>query len=181
MTTLGILLAAGTSLRFGPDDKLLTPWRGGTLVGSSAAALAAAGCDCLAAVVSSETVASALPPQFQLIRIKPGKEMSISYQAACRHAESLEADRMLIALGDMPSLRQSTLRTLLEPGMTSKACKYGGTRMPPALLLSTDWRAALNGPGDHGARAAIHALPDAALVELDECEALDVDTKADLP
>lgn len=179
MKTLGVLLAAGASRRFGVEDKLLAPWRGGVLVGVSAVTLAQAGCDHLAAVVSSDLVAAALPAKFEVLRIAPRQEMSAAFQAACRRAEELEVHRLLIALGDMPGQRVETLRRLLE-GEESRACQFEGIRMPPAVLLAADWRIALRDKADHGARATIRALPDSALIPLTAAEALDIDTRADL-
>lgn len=179
MKTLGILLAAGASRRFGVEDKLLAPWRGGAIVGASAATLAKAGCDHLAAVVSSDSVAAALPAVFEVVRIAPGQEMSASFCAACLRAEELGAHRLLIALGDMPGLRVETLQRLLE-GEESRACQFDGIRMPPAVLLPADWRIALQDKADQGARATIRALPHSALIPLAAEEALDIDTRADL-
>ncbi|WP_415183069.1 nucleotidyltransferase family protein [Phaeovulum sp.] len=179
MKTLGVLLAAGASRRFGVEDKLLAPWRGGVLVGASAALMAQAGCDHLAAIVSSESVAAALPAAFDVVRIAPGQEMSVSFRAACRHAETLGAQRLLIALGDMPGLRVATLQRLLD-GAQSGACQFEGARMPPALLLPADWQTALSDKADQGARATLRALPETALIPLTAAEAQDIDTRADL-
>lgn len=179
MKTLGVLLAAGASRRFGVEDKLLAPWRGGVLVGASAATLAQTGCDHLTAVVSSDSVAAALPAEYEVVRIAPGQEMSASFRAACLRAEQLGARRLLIALGDMPGLRVETLQRLLE-GEESRACQFGEIRMPPAVLLPADWRMALQDHADQGARATIRALPVSALIPLTAEEAQDIDTRADL-
>lgn len=178
MTTAGVLLAAGLSRRFGPADKLLSPWHGRPLVTAAASTLAQAGCDDLAAVVSSDAVAAALPPSFHIIRIAPGLPMAASFRAACHFAEDRGADRLLIALGDMPGVSAGTLRWLLD-GTTSRACQHDGARMPPALLLRADWQAATP-DGDQGARAILARLPPYALRDLQPPEAADVDTALDL-
>ena len=180
MKTVGVLLAAGASRRFGAEDKLLAPWRGEALVLAAARTLAGAGCNELAAVISSEAVADLLPPEFHPIRIDPGQSMSESFSAACRNAETRQADRLLIVLGDMPAVRIETLRQLLASSHESRACHVDGTRMPPATLLRQDWRKAMFKQGDHGARSVIAALPSTALHTLSCDEARDIDTKRDL-
>lgn len=180
MKTLGILLAAGASRRFGVEDKLLALWRGAPLVATAARTLAKAGCDKLAAVVSSEAVAAALPPTFHAIRIEPGLDMSASFRAACRFAEVQGGDRMLIVLGDMPDVQAETLTRLLASPDQSRACHLDGTRMPPAVLLRREWQGVASEQGDHGARAVIAALPASALLALSPDEARDIDTRRDL-
>lgn len=180
MKTLGVLLAAGASRRFGAEDKLLASWRGEPLVVAAARTLARAGCDELAAVVSSGAVAAALPPAFPAIHIEPGLNMSASLRAACRFAGARDVDRMLIALGDMPALRVETLRKLLTSAHQSRACHVDGTRMPPVVLLRQDWRKAALEQGDQGARSVIAALPASALLALSCDEARDIDRVRDL-
>ncbi|MDO5703926.1 MAG: NTP transferase domain-containing protein [Paracoccus sp. (in: a-proteobacteria)] len=180
MKTLGILLAAGASRRFGTEDKLLAPWKGQPLLLAAARALAQAGCDRLAAVVSSELVAKVLPADYLAIRIEPGQEMSVSFQAACRLADAQGADRMLITLGDMPAVRAETLVKLLATTGESRACRLDHTRTPPALLLRRDWRRASTEQGDRGARSVISEMPASALIEISRNEARDIDTKHDL-
>lgn len=180
MKTLAILHAAGVSRRFGATDKLLANWESGTLVGAAAATLLTAGCDFVAAVVSNDAVADALPRGYRILRIAPGQEISPSFSAACGLAEALETERMLVALGDMPSVRPKTLRLLLADGSTSRCCAIGNVRTPPAALLRADWRHAQLFAGDQGARGAIRALPSAAILPLGEDEAADIDTAADL-
>lgn len=155
MKTLGVLLAAGASRRFGAEDKLLAPWEGRPLVVAAARTLARAGCDQLAAVVSSEAVAAVLPANFHAIHIEPGQNMSTSFHAACLYAEAKGADRMLIALGDMPSLQVETLIQLLASTYESIACHLSGVRMPPAVLHRQDWQKAAPEKDDCGARAVI--------------------------
>ena len=60
MRTVGILLAAGQSRRFGPTDKLMAPLHGRPLVTYAAATLRAVAPDVLIAVTSSEIVAAEL-------------------------------------------------------------------------------------------------------------------------
>lgn len=184
MKTFGILLAAGASRRFGTQDKLLAGWRGAPLVSHPARALAQAGCDALAAVVSSPAVARALPPSFLIRPIAADQPMSASFAAAWSLAAELGAERLLIVLGDMPGISAGTLQRLQALAGArggSCACSHAGTRMPPALIRRGDLEALNLAPGDHGARALIATLPEDALLPLDEAEARDVDRPADIP
>ncbi|RMD92487.1 MAG: nucleotidyltransferase family protein, partial [Alphaproteobacteria bacterium] len=79
MRTVGILLAAGASRRFGDADKLLAEARGRPLVSHAARALA----DVLperVAVVSSAEVGAVLAG-FRLVRIPPGSAQSRALHA----------------------------------------------------------------------------------------------------
>lgn len=178
--TLGVLLAAGQSRRFGVQNKLLHPVAGRPLVAHAAQALAGAGCDRLAAVVSAAQVACVLPPPFQSIQIEPGQDMAASFRAAIDLARQVQAQRVLISLGDMPFVPAQTFRRLLALNGDG-ACLCGTRRMPPVVLMAasfdTVWQ---NARGDAGARPFIAHLPPDALVPLSMSGALDIDTPADL-
>ena len=132
--TMGVLLAAGQSRRFGAPDKLLAQVGGQALVCHPARALAGLGCGGLAAVLSSDAVAAALPPAFQPIRIAPDQPMARSLLAALDHARQAGAGRLLICLGDMPGVTGATLARLLARSGDA-ACVQGGRRLPPGALV----------------------------------------------
>lgn len=179
MRTIGILLAAGVSRRFGADDKLLADWRGTPLVRAAAQRLSQAGCDEFAAIVSSDLVATLLPAHFRVLHVAPGQAMSASFQAACTLADDRDADRMLIALGDMPAISVETLDWLLD-APESRACQVGEIRLPPAALMRRDWQNAPSDAGDFGARYIIGQLPTSAIRHLSAEEAIDIDTPQDI-
>src|SRR5271165_4945182 len=112
MRRLGVLLAAGASRRFGPEDKLLAPYRGGALVRSAATSLLGAGCDAVLAIVSSVDVAAALPTGIEICSIAPGQPMAVSFHTAIDQAVARRASRLLICLGDMPNVKPALLRRL---------------------------------------------------------------------
>ncbi|MFE3836511.1 NTP transferase domain-containing protein [Pseudogemmobacter sonorensis] len=177
---LGVLLAAGASRRFGPDDKLLASYGGAPLVVRAARALGAAGCDRLAAIVSSPGVAAALPEGFAGVFVEPDQPMAVSFRRAIDLARETGAARLLICLGDMPNLPVDLLRRLR--GMDgSAACLAEGVRMPPMLLLARDYAAAREGAeGDRGARRFLATLPESALLALTPEQARDIDRPADI-
>jgi len=175
MRTVGILFAAGASRRFGSADKLLADWRGEPLVLAAARTLASAGCDAVAAIVSSDAVATVLPPEFRICWIAPGQPLSETWKRARNLVVEIGADRALIVLGDMPAIRRETLRHLLNVRDGSHACLVGDVRMPPALLTSQDMAGFDGHRGDFGARALLAELPPDALYPISLHEAQDID------
>jgi molybdenum cofactor cytidylyltransferase len=180
MRTLGVLLAAGQSRRFGAADKLLANYRGRALVSWAAGAMEGdVGCAELAVVTSSPEVACQLP-RFTQLHLPAGLPMSLSFACAARHAQRVEADALLLVLGDMPAVTAALLRRLVAQG-ASTACTHEGRRMPPALLVGADIFSALDQQaGDHGARNVIAALPRQRLISISAEMARDIDYPDDL-
>lgn len=180
MHTLGVLLAAGASRRFGPADKLLAPFRGVALAHSAATALLGAGCDTTVAIISASGVSAALPPGLEVCSIAPGQPMATSFRKAIDLATQRQADRLLICLGDMPNVTPVLLRRLTLRD-TSCACRTGDIRTPPMLLVSTDYAAAYaSAEGDRGARRFLSTLPADALIDVNPAELLDIDQPEDI-
>lgn len=178
--TLGVLLAAGQSRRFGVRNKLLDLVDGQPLVLHAAQALMRAGCDDVAAVVSAPEVGGVLPPAFRIHTIAAGQEMAVSFRAAIGMARQMSARRVLIALGDMPDVRDETFRAVLALG-TDAACLCGARRLPPVVLMADSFDlASRSAKGDAGARALVTHLPDSSLIHVSPQDAVDIDTLADL-
>ncbi|MBI4192073.1 MAG: nucleotidyltransferase family protein [Betaproteobacteria bacterium] len=181
-----ILLAAGSSSRFG-GDKLLHPLPDGTPIGAAAAR------NLLAAL--SDVVAVVRPGDFPLADLF---EQEGCYVVVCPHAargmgaslahgvaQRRGADGWVIALADMPSIKSSTIASVvreLEAGGDLVAPTYQGQRGHPvgfgkrfgAQLLALD--------GDAGARDVIAAHKgELVLVECDDPGILqDIDRRDDL-
>lgn len=179
---IGVLLAAGASRRFGPDDKLLAEWGGQPLVRWPAQALLNSSCERVFAITSSAAVEAVLPAGISPHRIARDLPMAASFRAAIEIARCHRAARLLICLGDMPGVSVALLECILARRQDS-AClaEADQVRCPPVLLVRDSFdRAFEQATGDAGARTFIRSLPDNALVAVSSLEAVDVDTPGNL-
>ena len=103
--TVGILLAAGHSRRFGATNKLLTTFRDKPLILHAADTMKGAGLDHCIAVVSNEKVAEELS-DFLLVKIN-STDQSNSLINGLKKARKLNANRLVIMLADMPFITPS--------------------------------------------------------------------------
>ena len=189
MNVVGILLAAGRGRRFDPlglRNKLLQPLASGAPV----------------VVASARTLLSVLP---RVIAVVPpqdggvadalralGCEVTLCEEADSGMAASLvqgmtcslpQADRWLVALGDMPYVAPATLRALLaalEEGADIAAPVFEGRRGNPVAFGARHLPALLALTGEHGARALLKSSPVVEVAVDDPGIMRDIDTPADL-
>ena len=177
MTTAGVLLAAGQSLRFGDDDKLLATYQGRPLVAYAADAMRRANVDLRFAVVSNRAVEAELAG-FELVA-PPDDEISLSasLRAGIRAADRAGADRVLVVLGDMPGISHDHLDELLNrcsQGTPSATRGDAGPGVPACFPRSSFTR--LTGlEGDVGARSLLENLPDESVVQMHADALIDID------
>ena len=176
--TVGVLLAAGHSRRWGPDNKLLAPWKERALVVRAGALLARAPVEARAAVLRDPKVAALLPG---LVPLAPeGEDQSASLRAAVAWARGLGAARLLVLLADMPALSDATVAALVEgcaDNRPSAVLYPGGQPGAPACFPGSLFPALSNLHGDRGAG---ELLEDAACVSAPAAELVDVDVPQDL-
>jgi molybdenum cofactor cytidylyltransferase len=189
MTPVGILLAAGRGRRFDPSgnrNKLLQPLAGGEpVVVASARALLAVLPEVIAVVRPDDgAVAQALRALGCDVTVCPDADdgMAQSLVHAVRHSLP-EAQAWLIALGDMPHVREDTIRALSDAvagGAAIAAPVSGGRRGNPVAFGAVCLPALLALEGDEGARRVLRLHPVTG-VEVDDPGIFqDIDQPADL-
>lgn len=183
---VGILLAAGSSRRYG-SDKLLTPLADGTpLAMAAASTLIAAVPECIAVLRPGDAALAALLAGKGLRIVEcADAERGMGHSLAAGVAAASTADAWLIALADMPSIKISTiagLLTQLHEGSALVAPFHAGQRGHPVGFSARFDSELLALSGDAGARDLL-ARHVSSLTRLDVDDPgilIDVDTPADL-
>jgi len=165
---VGILLAAGRSVRFG-SDKLIEPLRQAAGDCAAGTPIGVAACRHLGAAVSA-TVAVVRPSDTVLptmLRDAGARvvecaraEEGMGASLACGVQAAPDTDAWLIALADMPWIRPSTINLLasaLAAGADIVAPSYHGERGHPVGFARRHYGALAATTGDEGARAVLLA------------------------
>ena len=182
--SLGVLLlAAGQSRRFGPQDKLLAPLAGRPVVAHALDALALPEADFRLAVVSTDQVATITRQAgFDTLPVAPGLPQADSLKAGLDWLRQRGITRLLVALGDMPWLHVADMRAILKLAGDRAACAASGDiPMPPAVFPGSMFGALALLSGDRGAGALLQGVPASHRLSLPAARLRDIDTPADLP
>lgn len=162
MNRVGVLLAAGRSLRFGVEDKLLATFQGRPLIAYAAEAFRNADLERRIAVISNAELRPLLAG-FDIVEIAAALQ-SDSLRAAVSAAGY--PDRLLVALGDMPLVTSQHLNSVVArcPDNMASASVENDQPMPPACFSST-WLCRLSAlTGDRGAGSLLRDLPQELLL-----------------
>ena len=186
MRVVAILLAAGSSARFG-GQKLLTPWRGRLLYEHALDALLASPAVAEALVVVQPGFAVPPPrPRCRFVANPDHEEgMGSSLRVGVRAAPA-DADAYLVALADMPRITPALIASLVTcheaAGKPIVVPVCGGRRGHPVMIRAGLREALLAVTGDAGAREILSAHPGwvAEFETDDEAVVHDVDAPADL-
>jgi len=185
----GVVLAAGTSSRYGSANKLLQPFDGKPLVSHAVSTLVAAPLDDITIIVGHDAarVRSVLPEQDVDVRMNDSfaAGQGTSVREGTISARDANADAVVFALGDMPAIDPTTVTALVaayERGDGSVlAAGYNGQRGNPVLFAATHFADLISESGDVGGRPVLQSATDAAIVETDDSGVLyDVDRASDL-
>lgn len=182
-----VLLAAGTSSRFGEEDKLMADLRGKPLAMHALEAVASMAFAELVAVVRPVAFAPVLHRKLDrrgytiLVNDRPEEGMSGSIVRAIDHVmPDLKIRGVLICLADMPDVPQSHYNRIClaaEDIRSVVASTDGFSASPPAFIGRQHFPELLALKGDQGARALLsHGLQ----IETSGAILHDIDTPEDL-
>lgn len=179
MQVAAVVLAAGTSSRFGAP-KQLSRIGSGTMLEAVTTAAHAAGLDPVIAVVPPGLAVPAdVVPD---LNDNPAAGMSRSLRLGLAAVPG-EVQAAVVLLGDQPTLPPASIRRLLEaagPNRPVIAASAGGRIGPPVLLRREAFALAEEARGDEGLRAILARRPElVTTVDVGE-HAPDVDTPGDL-
>lgn len=184
----GVLLAAGTSSRFGEANKLLATVDGEPLVRRAIEPLLSSDLSEVVAVVGHEAAAVRSALRDAPVRIVENGAYAEGQATSVRRglgAVGESVDGVLFALGDMPDVRPATveaLRSAFAAGAGDPlvaACD--GRRGNPVLFGRRFFDRLAEAEGDTGGREILLDAPGARLVETGDPGALrDVDRPSDL-
>ncbi|WP_177213197.1 NTP transferase domain-containing protein [Celeribacter neptunius] len=175
-----IVLAAGASRRFGPEDKLLAHLGDSPL--ANAAFTLAAGTEAaqrLAIVASDEVADLAARAGLATVRLAAGGPQSASLKAGL-HRLAPGIGEVLILLADMPWVARGDIDALLARGAPACA-RIGPARLPPALLPARWVPEILRVEADQGARSWLSRIPTDHCLALPENHLRDIDRPEDMP
>lgn len=111
----------------------------------------------------------------------PALAASISEGIRC--ASNYPVGAALILLADMPEVSERHLLALHQALTVDRAAVFsrkGEILMPPAAIRRDVFDRLRELRGDKGARGLFGMLAGAGTIEIDPCEAIDIDTVADL-
>ena len=175
----GLILAAGSGSRFGPESKLVQELGGRPLLEHAIAAMCA--------VFAVDPIVVVLGAQADVVRARvrfgraeslvcEGWSRGISETLKCGVRALASADRVLVTLGDSPTVTASVVERFVSAPAGSRAVYGGRPGIRPYWGLRMSMPCARS-PATEGARA----LLDGPTIECsDLCSGMDVDTPEDL-
>ncbi|MEF8814511.1 MAG: nucleotidyltransferase family protein [Halovenus sp.] len=187
-TVHGVVLAAGQSSRYGPENKLLEPLAGTPLVAHAVETAVDAAVDGVTVVVGYEAdaVRAALDEFDVAFRTNEAYAAGQSTSLACGVAAARErgADAVVVLLGDMPHVATGTVDLLIAAYAGSAydalAAAFEGKRGNPVLFDSAYFEALADVEGDVGGREILLERADAVAVETGDPGVLqDIDRPTD--
>lgn len=183
---VAVLLAGGAATRFG-GGKLLHPLDDGVAISAHAARnLQAGGLQVVAVVrLGDFPLAEMLEQEGCHVSQCAESARGMGFSLAHGVATAREAGGWVVALADMPRVRASTVRSVveaLEGGATIVTPTYRGERGHPVGFAGALRHELLALSGDSGARAVLERHRDAIVsIEVDDPGVLlDIDARSDL-
>lgn len=186
MQLFTIVLAAGTSSRFGATKQLET-WHGVPLVRGATRLAEHAGGECSLLVVGHRwrEVVDACRPLSGFIAVNDAYRDGIgtSIRSGARRVRHV-ADGILLLLADQPLVTRAHIDQLCARWRESPdaivASQYAGTVGPPIVFPKRDFEALCALTGDSGARSVVAAAAERVIAVECEQAAIDIDRPEDL-
>ncbi len=180
--TVAVLLAAGGGSRYdGTTHKLLAPLGASTVFQRAFTAAMTAGIGHLVVVTGAVADLPIEPGVGVTVCHNPhwAEGQATSLQSGIRAARELDADAIVVGLGDQPFVPATAWRAVAAASSPIAIATYDGRRANPVRLGASVWPL-LPTSGDAGARAVFAVHPE--LVEEVPCEGspADIDTREDL-
>ncbi|SIS18464.1 nucleotidyltransferase family protein [Natronorubrum thiooxidans] len=186
----GVLLAAGTSSRYGTENKLLATLEGEPIVRHAARPLVRSSVDPVVVVLGHEAdrVQDALEglPVETVINEAYDTGQASSLRAGIEAVYDCDdVDAVLVALGDMPFVTPETIETVVSAYAAGAgealAAAFDGDRGNPVLFDARFFGALTDVDGDIGGREILLESDSSALIEVDDLGVRrDVDVPDDL-
>lgn len=174
----GVLLAAGTSSRFGERNKLLATLDGDPLVRRAAQSLVDAGLDPVVVVVGHEAdrVIAALDGlDVDFVTndaYETGQASSVRAGISTLLQANRPVDAAVIALGDMPFVRPETIETMTQAYATevgdALAAAHQGVRGNPVLFDRRFFEDLADVSGDTGGKTILLTSDASACIDVDD-------------
>jgi len=178
MKTVGIILAAGQSRRFGTENKLLAEFSGNALCSYAAEAMRKSKVDHHIACIADDDVQDHFQG-FECVRCEGGQ--SDSLKRGVDAAIEINADQIVVTLADMPNISSGIIDQLLElPEPIAASFFNDNTPMVPAKFPKSRFGQLKELKGDQGARAILAVSKEIGKVHLTASEILDIDYVTDL-
>ena len=184
---VGVVLAGGTSSRFGESNKLLAEFNGEPLVRHATRTLLRADLSEVVVVVGheAEVVSAALDDlDVRVVRNLDHRDgLSTTVAEGVRAVEG--ADAAVFLPGDMPAVDPTTVQHLVDAYRadigTAVAAAHDEQRGNPVLFDSLHFEDLLDVEGDVGGRSVLAGNEDAVLIDISDSGVLtDIDTVDDL-
>lgn len=174
----GVVLAAGTSSRFGDRNKLLAPVDGDPLVRRATRTLVASVVDPVVVVLGhdAERVRRALDGLPVETRVNPdfaaGRASTLETGVRAVDAAERDVDAAVVGLGDMPWVSPNTVDALVAAHAAgvgaALAAARDGARGNPVLFHRRFFDALAGVSGDVGGRRVLLDADASALVDVDD-------------
>ncbi len=188
-----LLLGAGTSSRFGEQNKLLSLWQGEALINHVVRAIAQSGVSKAVAITGhqSSLITASIKTVHESNDFKYVHNEAYSTGMASSLVKGvsalIDADAIVVCLGDMPRINSKVIDALIaafrqHPDKAIYIPTYFGQRGNPVLIARRLFDSMLLLKGDTGARVLAKQFPDSVMEISTDCAGIlqDIDTREEL-